>query len=237
MSETRVWGHALPASDPALQRQSLPPATPQTRLVLCRGADGVLEVQDRAHPANRPLRCHWQDAEMQRRKAAGRRQPLGRACALNKLTHPRIIDATAGLGRDALCLASLGAQVYLFERHALLQALLADAIEHLPPDLQPRMQLMAADARQAPWPDAEVIFLDPMFPAQGKRAAPGLDMQLMQAIVGPDEDAQTLLDRALQASVRRVVLKRPPRGARVRLGKPDLSFAGGRVSYEVYLRP
>ena len=46
----------------------------------------------------------------------GRGQALPKACGLSKGQTPRIVDATAGLGRDSFLLASLGAEVTLIER-------------------------------------------------------------------------------------------------------------------------
>ena len=41
---------------------------------------------------------------------------------------PSIIDATAGLGRDAFLLAALGSKVTLIERSNIMHALLADGM-------------------------------------------------------------------------------------------------------------
>ncbi|SEH07868.1 class I SAM-dependent methyltransferase [Candidatus Venteria ishoeyi] len=51
-----------------------------------------------------------------RRFGGGRGQALARAAGLKKGKTPTIVDATAGLGRDAFVLASLGCQVMLLER-------------------------------------------------------------------------------------------------------------------------
>ncbi len=234
---TSDYGHELPDDDPILGMVRLPAAGADCRFVLRRAEGGRLMLQDRARSRLAPLQLDWSGPDMTRRLAAGRSQPLARACGLHRNPQAHILDATAGLGRDARCLAGLGARVTLYERHPALQALLRDVIDHQPEDLAGRLQLRCEDAHVARWPAADVIFLDPMFPSAGKRAAPARDMQYLQALLGPDEDAQGLLRRALDSGVRRVVLKRPPRGARVRLGEPQASFGGGRVVYDVYFPP
>lgn len=235
MSAQSCYGHLLGAEDPLLDPCPLPPADSHTRFVLQRNPHGKLELTDGDRPKVGALRIDFGDRELARRIKAGRQQPLARACGLNQPGQPRILDATAGLGRDAFCLAALGAEVLMFERHPVLHAMLHDALQRLPRSLASRLSLLPQDSLLAAWPTVDTIYLDPMFPSEGKRAAPGLEMQYLQAMIGADEDAQDLWEKALQADAGRVVLKRPPRGARVRLGEPDASFGGGRVVYDVYL--
>ena len=61
------------------------------------------------------------------RSGASRRDPLARAAGFARGSVPTIVDATAGLGRDAFLLATLGAQVTLLERSAEVHDLLRDA--------------------------------------------------------------------------------------------------------------
>lgn len=230
------FGHQLSADDPALNGLNLPAAETPTRWVLKR--DGaMLVVVDTLNPRQRGLQVDFSSAEMRRRIAAGRQQPLAKACGLHKHPGARIVDATAGLGRDGWCLASLGAQMRWYERHPVIFAMLRDALSYASPDTASRVELLHDDGLQLNAGDADAIFLDPMFPDTGRRAAPALEMQIMQLLVGPDLDAERLWQRAMDSGARRVVLKRPPRGAKVRVAKPDLSFGGGRVVYDVYLRP
>src|SRR3954466_8676598 len=87
------------------------------------------------------------------RLGRGRRQALARAAGFVSGPTPTIIDATAGLGRDAFMLASLGAHVTLIERspevHALLQEGLAKASAAGPEfaAVVERMTLLYGDSR------------------------------------------------------------------------------------------
>lgn len=230
------WAHRLPPNDPALSDLLLP-AWQDQRWYLQRDAQAVLELIDSTRPSQRGLRIELGSSDMQRRIAGGRQQPLAKACGLSKGGTPRIHDLTAGLCRDAWCLASLGAELTAWERHPVLFALMRDALAQARTPTSARIQARHRDGRGVAGLNADVVYLDPMFPSSGKRAAPGLEMQILQQLVGADEDAGELLDAAMHSGARRVVLKRPPRGARVTLGKPDLSFGGGRAVYDVYLRP
>src|ERR1700704_2835915 len=62
------------------------------------------------------------------RRGSGRDHPLVKAAGFRKDRVPTVVDATAGLGRDAFLLASVGANVVLLERSADVHALLKDAL-------------------------------------------------------------------------------------------------------------
>lgn len=153
----------------------------------------------------------------------GRSQPLARAIGLKGGANPTVVDATAGMGRDAFVLACLGASVTLLERSPILAALLADGLQRAAVDPQldttipARMKLLEANAIQ--WlktcptgqrPD--VVYLDPMYPHRNKSALVKKEMRILRALVGDDDDAGELLQAALRCATKRVVVKRP-RGA------------------------
>ncbi|MGJ8669417.1 MAG: class I SAM-dependent methyltransferase [Oceanococcus sp.] len=234
-STAELWGHQLAADDPALTGLPIPLATASHRWQLQRDENGHLQLLDAQSRKQRPLRIELGSLDMQRRTSAGRQQPLAKACGLHKGGEPRIHDLTGGLCRDAWCLASLGSDVVVWERHPILFALIRDALRLANTPVAQRVTSVYADGRAGCDKAADILFLDPMFPQAGKRAAPALEMQILQELVGSDTDGETLLQMALSSGARRVVLKRPPRGAKVTLGKPDFSFGGGRAVYDVYL--
>src|SRR4029450_12328061 len=86
------------------------------------------------------------------RRGGERGHPLVRAAGIKKGGLPSIVDATAGLGRDAFLLASAGATVILIERsaevHALLKEALARAAAESPElaEVVARMTLVHGDA-------------------------------------------------------------------------------------------
>ena len=230
-----AWGHLLETDDPALIDLRIPRANDETRWLLQRADNAQLQVIDRQQRKQRPLCIELGSNEIQRRIAAGRQQPLAKACGLHKGGQPLIHDLTGGLCRDAWCLASLGARMNVWERHPILFCLIRDALAKANTPVVEHITVHYGEGQQGCSNHAEVLFLDPMFPQTGKRAAPALEMQILQDLVGPDADGEALLHAALSCGAPRVVLKRPPRGAKVRLGKPDMSFGGGRAVYDVYL--
>ena len=88
---------------------------------------GRLELRALHHPGYGAICADWGTAEVRRRIAGGRKQLLARAVGLNKQRDLRILDATAGLGRDGFTLAALGARVTMSERNKTIAALLHDA--------------------------------------------------------------------------------------------------------------
>lgn len=179
-----------------------------------------------------------------RRFGGGRGQSIARACGLKSGKTPNIVDATAGLGRDAFVLASLGCEVQLFERSPLVSILLADALERARActetrHIADRMQLMEQDARtglirQAQQGRAETIYLDPMFPQRRKSAAVKKEMRCFQRIVGDDEDSAGLLETALNCGAQRVVVKRPAKSPALAAREPDAVIAGKTTRFDLY---
>ncbi|AXK39183.1 class I SAM-dependent methyltransferase [Crenobacter cavernae] len=162
-------------------------------------------------------------ARHRREFGGGRGQPVAKAVGLKGGAMPTVVDATAGLGRDAFVLASLGCTVTLIERSPVAAALVDDALLRAYSDaatapIAARMTLVHADAAvwlatlaEADRPD--VVYLDPMFPDTGKSAAAKKDMKAFQSVIGDDLDADKLLTAAIAVAKKRVVVKRPRLGA------------------------
>jgi 16S rRNA (guanine1516-N2)-methyltransferase len=155
-----------------------------------------------------------------------------------------VADATAGLGRDAFLLASVGVRVTLIERsmrvHDLLRQSMAAAREAGPEwaAVIDRMTLVLGDAREElPRLGPDVVIVDPMHPPRGKTALVKKEMQELRKLVGADDDALELMRVALACATRRVVLKWPLRGDPLpELPKPSYQIAAKTVRYDVFLR-
>jgi len=112
---------------------------------------------------------------------------------------PRIVDATGGLGQDACTLAALGCAVTVIERHPILHSLLLDSISE---DMD--ITVVNDDATQclvgvASSLNADVIYLDPMYPEQKRRGKSKKGMQILHDLIGPDTNNDGLLRTALEA--------------------------------------
>ena len=160
----------------------------------------------------------------------------------------RLLDATAGLGEDSLLLAAAGFQVDLYERNPIVGALLADALARAGADpalslIVSRMTLHQEDslvalreiAESDPRPD--VVLLDPMFPARRKSASVKKKLQMIQKLEDPCDQEEDLLQAALNAHPRKIVVKRPPKGPFLNDRKPSYSLNGKAVRFDVYVLP
>lgn len=185
-----------------------------------------------------PMSANFCRAKWQQRHDAGKKQGLIRACKPKKGL--RIIDATAGWGRDAAILASFGADVLMLERHPLMAVLLDDALARsrvqdgaaaLPLHCQ---AVNALDYLNGLGKEAypHVIYLDPMHPERQKTALVKKPLQILQQLLGADEDALLLLQLARTRCLERVVLKWP---AHLRpLLPPSSSVPGKTVRFDIY---
>lgn len=182
------------------------------------------------------------------RRGGGRGEAVARAVGLKKGATPSVLDATAGLGRDAFLLAWLGCEVLAIERHPDIHALLADALQRAEQDpsaaehLGGRLRLLHADAvavleTLAAGPEEarpEVVYLDPMHPERRSSGTVRKEMRIFRRLVGEDLDAGRLLEAARRVARRRVVVKRPRRGEA--LGPPPSHHLDGRSTrYDIYL--
>ncbi len=181
-----------------------------------------------------------------RRFGGGRGQPLARAVGLKAGATPDVIDATAGLGRDAFVLASLGCRVRLIERSPVVAALLDNALARAETDpevgpIAARMRLLIGEGRRLLSSVAErerpdVVYLDPMYPERDKKALVKKEMRAFRTLVGADEDADALLAAALDCARRRVVVKRPRKAPPLEGPKPSMSIESENTRFDVYVR-
>ena len=177
--------------------------------------DGKLHYLD---PENQfpPLAIDFNSAELQYRlRTTGKRQPLAKAVSIKGSLDIDIIDATAGMGKDAWTLAYLGCRVTMIEQSDIIAPLLQDALKQA--SQHQNLALIAANIKLIhgnacdllpTLPKTDVIYLDPMFPESRKSAKAPQDMQTLQTLIG-HQDADTLLETALRHDAYKVVLKRP----------------------------
>ncbi|MGQ0586178.1 MAG: class I SAM-dependent methyltransferase [Gammaproteobacteria bacterium] len=205
-----------------------------------RRRDGRLELVALHHPGYGAICADWTSPEVRRRVQGGRRQLLARAIGLHKDRDLTVLDATAGLGRDAFTLAALGARVTLAERNATIAALLADArgralADPATAEAAARTGIVCADARKLMGPTAEfdVVYLDPMYPERGKAALARKEMQLLRELTGGDADADALL--AAANACRRIVVKRPRAAPPLAGRAPSLALSGTQARFDIYL--
>ncbi|MGD2073620.1 MAG: class I SAM-dependent methyltransferase [Gammaproteobacteria bacterium] len=179
------------------------------------------------------------------RYGGGRGQPLARAVGMKPGFSPSIWDATAGLARDALVLASLGSRVTLCERAPVLAALLEDALQRASGDTRAgpwlgRMHVCFADSVEAlaALPAVEhpdVVYLDPMYPPGKAGVLVKKEMRTLQLLLGADRDSADLLEAGLATAARRVVVKRPRRAGWLAQKPPSASIESRNTRYDLYV--
>lgn len=157
---------------------------------------------------------------------------------------PKVLDATAGMGRDSLIMLMLGCQVTMQERNPAIYRLLENAVARFRTNPQfdqsifERLVLANANSLESmnSQNQFEVIYLDPMFPERKKSALVKKEMRLFKRVAGEDPDADELLKAALETSVTRVVVKRPKGAGNLAGKKPSHQIIGKKFRFDVYLQ-
>jgi 16S rRNA (guanine1516-N2)-methyltransferase len=179
----------------------------------------------------------------QRSWPAPKQGPLAQALGRKTKT---VVDATTGWGQDALHIFRMGYELTCLERSPVMAELLADGFKRLaeldwmqrlglvPPGLIRGNAIETLESLLDCRPDC--IYLDPMFPPKRKKSALAKkSMMVLRDLLGDDEDKEQLFEAAFKAVGKRVVVKSPdyaePLG-----GKPNESFQGKLLRYDVYLK-
>ena len=207
--------------------------------------DSGLQLQQLAPDAPGAVRVDFVEGGAAHRRlfGGGNGQMIAKAVGIQPGVRPTLLDATAGLGKDAFVLASLGCQVSLIERQPIIAALLEDGLQRARGDLEvgvivQRMHLLhgnSIELMQA-WKGEppQVIYLDPMFPHREKTALVKKEMRLFRPLVGDDMDAPALLAAALALASHRVVVKRPRKAPCIEGPKPSHTLEGKSSRYDIY---
>ena len=177
------------------------------------------------------------------RFGGGRGQALAKAMGLHAGKTPMIVDATAGLGRDAFLLASLGAQVVLIERSEEMHSLLVQGMDQAVKEggefreIIGRMTLMKGDAKDLlPELSGEAILIDPMHPERKNSALVKRELRQVREIVGSDDDAAELVRVAIKNAQKRVVLKWPAKADPIKGIRPcSHQILGKTTRYDVFM--
>lgn len=239
------------AMDPAFASEALAlsealnlPVGGDAEFALQLGPDG-LRLQELGPNAPGPVCVDFVRGPSAHRRlqGGGNGQMIAKALGIQPGIRPEILDATAGLGRDAFVLAQLGCRVTLIERHPVIAALLADGLQRarLDPEILPiieRMQLRPGNAIQLmnDWEGQppQVIYVDPMFPHREKSSLVKKEMSMLRPLVGDDLDAPALLEAALALATHRVVVKRPRKAPGISGPKVGYVLEGKSSRFDIY---
>lgn len=213
-------------------------------------APGVIELQQTGRKAPGPIRAEFTEGAVDHRRkfGGGKGQMIAKAVGIKAGVYPRVLDATAGLGKDSFVLATLGCPVIMIERSPIVHCLLNNGLERAREfalqdaelgAVLARMQLVQNDSlaylqslTTDTYPD--VIYLDPMFPERNKTADVKKEMAAFHSLVGKDEDADALLPLALAHANYRVVVKRPRKAPLLNNQAPSYQLEGKSSRYDIY---
>lgn len=180
-----------------------------------------------------------------RKFGGGKGQMIAKAVGIQGSIKPTVLDTTAGLGKDAFVLATLGCELTLIERHPIIATLLEDGLARAKQDIEvavivQHMQLLKGNAIALikAWQGTppQVIYVDPMFPHRDKSALVKKEMRLFRSLVGDDVDSSELLTAALALASHRVVVKRPRKAAVIEGVLPSFSLEGKSSRYDIYAK-
>ena len=214
-------------------------------------AQESIQLQQTGRKAPGPVLAEFTEGAVDHRRkfGGGKGQMIAKAVGIKSGVYPRVLDATAGLGKDSFVLASLGCKVTMIERSPVVQSLLADGLLRAQTFAREQdsellqtincMQLVLQDSRTYleslsadQFPD--VIYLDPMFPERQKSADVKKEMAAFHHIVGKDQDADALLPLALAHVNYRVVVKRPRKAPLLNNQAPSYQLEGKSSRYDIY---
>lgn len=227
-------------------------AKPAETVVLWLDGQGLgLQAIEKPLPA--PVRVDFASDALRWRMAqgGGGGEAVVKACGIKPVNAGaarwRVLDATAGWGRDSWLLAHVGAEVQSCERSPVVQALLRDGLTRALATTQTaetaaRIRLHEGQAQAVllhlrelpPAERPETVYLDPMFPHRDKSALVKLDMRLFRDVVGSDDDADDLLALARQVATRRIVVKRPRHAPDLAGVAPHQRMEGQSNRFDLY---
>jgi len=178
-----------------------------------------------------------------RKYGGGKQQPLARAFGLHKGEMPDIVDATAGLGKDAFVLANLGCQIQLIEYSKIIAALLENGLQRAQQDqeignwITTRLSLICADSKiflRNLEKKPTAIYLDPMYPARQKSALVKREMRIFRQFLAENDTGEELLEVALNVAQKRVVVKRPMDAPFLANKKPNVQIMSENTRFDLY---
>ncbi|MGD9153446.1 MAG: class I SAM-dependent methyltransferase [Gammaproteobacteria bacterium] len=213
-------------------------------LILYYDKNGLYLQQLGSDAPKKPIKVDFSAKKITyRRKLNQKTENLAKAIGIK--AKPHVLDATAGLGRDAFILASLGCTVIMLEKSPIITALLQDGLERATHDpalieIISRIQLIQTDNikyMQQLKSHPDVVYLDPMFPVRKKSALVKKEMRILTTLLEnePPINEKLLLETARGCAKKRVVVKRPRLAKPLDNQKPNFSITGKICRFDVYV--
>lgn len=214
--------------------------------------DNKLELLCNTGVKESPFRIDFRKGKFLQRLKSSNQELVSKALAGSDL----VIDFTAGMGRDAMILASSGIDVVMVERNYLLYLLLDQAREELKvaeSSLYERIRLFNFDAirdinkleNMVSSFDGQKkhisVYLDPMYPGdpRARKSAVKKDTQILHMLANSQEGDHyhaSLISSALKLANYKVVVKRPKSSSWIHTAfEPNVSLHGSTQRFDIYL--
>jgi len=183
----------------------------------------------------KPVEINFSEYDRTMKHGKGGRALLLKATGLNKHKGLNILDATAGLMRDAFFMAKFGGVVTAVERSPVLIDMIETALTHLT-DSAPRLAFLGGNALEIipKLSRFDVIYLDPMF-REEKSAKAKKDLQFLQQLLQEEPDDTEQLFLVALAHAPRVVVKRSRYAPFLGEKNPTFQYHGESTRFDVYL--
>ncbi len=158
----------------------------------------------------------------------------------------RILDATAGLCRDALRLTYWGHEVWACEREKNLSDEIISRLEEARRDDFYKKWIyklhyipQSTEEFLTQWKGLgfEIIIIDPMFSIEGRTSLPKKELQLLKEKVSNEDNAIELLNFCWRFKAQKIVLKRPLKASFIGPRKPTHIYKGRAHRWDVYVNP
>lgn len=190
-------------------------------------------------PKERPIGIEI-DRELSRhedylKKSSVHKELLARALGIKGSHRPGVLDLTAGMLGDSLLMLAFGCEVWATERHPVIRFLIQSALQNAQHPKLKQFHFEASSAQEILDSDlkTEVIYFDPMFEDANEKTSPKKEMRIFRNVVGKDQDAPEVFQKALEKRSKRLVIKRPRHSAN--LGpEPSVQYIGKSTRYDVY---
>lgn len=206
--------------------------------------DNMIGLQSIKHKNWLPFFIDFSSNNFIRRKNQASSQEIIKAIGIKNNLPLKVLDTTAGQGRDSFVLASLGCSVTLLERNKVIYLLLKNAIKNAKnidqlKNVVKNMSVINQDSIEFLEYNKnffDVIYIDPMFPESNKSRLVKKDMQIFREIVGNDSDSSKILVSAFKSNTKRIVVKRMNKSDFLDDKKPNFSIKGTSIRFDVYIK-
>jgi 16S rRNA (guanine1516-N2)-methyltransferase len=204
------------------------------------GENISLEVNEEGAPG--PLFIDYTSGAINFRRMSGKQLLLKAVGGAGK----SVLDSTAGLGRDAFVLASLGCKVRALEKSTVLGELVLDALERCRKDqrlekIVRRLEFSVGESSSfikniSPL-SYDALYIDPMFPESKKTALPKKEMLILQKFFAREPSGESDIKKIFDEGTKkfkRIVVKRPLNGPELASGV-KVKFKGSSTRFDVYV--